>query len=101
MQSLVPQVRVRAAFCFQLECDISFLALNVMYIFAWLEELHERTVRIFRPARTASQQGKAGTKLWKVDFDILEGGGRWENPLMGWASRQVEQADLLILTRVV
>lgn len=50
------------------------------------EELHQRTVRIFRPAKTANSSGKAGTKVWRVDFDILQGSARWENPLMGWAS---------------
>ncbi|KAG8949779.1 hypothetical protein FRC04_008319 [Tulasnella sp. 424] len=23
---------------------------------------------------------------WRLNFDVLQGGGRWENPLMGWAS---------------
>ncbi|SAM68404.1 probable NADH-ubiquinone oxidoreductase 21 kDa subunit, mitochondrial precursor [Ustilago sp. UG-2017a] len=50
------------------------------------EELHQRTVRIFRPTKTANSSGKAGTKVWRVDFDILQGSARWENPLMGWAS---------------
>ncbi|ORE11038.1 hypothetical protein BCV72DRAFT_130384 [Rhizopus microsporus var. microsporus] len=50
------------------------------------DELLERNVRIYKPARTAAQQGKNGTKLWRIDFDILEEGNRWENPLMGWAS---------------
>ncbi|KAJ9476674.1 NADH dehydrogenase [ubiquinone] iron-sulfur protein 4, mitochondrial [Pseudozyma hubeiensis] len=50
------------------------------------EELHQRTVRIFRPAKTANSSGKAGTKVWRVDFDILQGSARWENPLIGWAS---------------
>ena len=52
-----------------------------------LEDLLERTVRIFKPSRSASQQGKNGTRLWRIDFDILEDGNRWENPLIGWASR--------------
>lgn len=51
------------------------------------EAILDRTVRIFKPSRTSAQQGKNGTKLWRIDFDILEDGNRWENPLMGWASR--------------
>lgn len=47
----------------------------------------ERSVRIFKPTRTPTQQGKNGTRLWRIDFDILEDGNRFENPLMGWASR--------------
>ncbi|CAO3635274.1 unnamed protein product [Mucor fragilis] len=50
------------------------------------ETLLDRQVRIFRPTRTPTQQGKNGTRLWRIDFDILEDGNRWENPLMGWAS---------------
>jgi len=58
------------------------------------EELRERTVRVFRPARTASQQGTQDARLWKIDFDILEGSARWENPLMGWASSADTQQAL-------
>ncbi|CAO3653811.1 unnamed protein product [Mucor hiemalis] len=50
------------------------------------ESLLDRQVRIFKPTRTPVQQGKNGTRLWRIDFDILEDGNRWENPLMGWAS---------------
>jgi len=32
------------------------------------------------------QSGGAKGNRWRIDFDILQGGGRWENPLMGWAS---------------
>ncbi|KAG8904201.1 hypothetical protein FRB99_002104 [Tulasnella sp. 403] len=40
-----------------------------------------------------------GTKgdMWRIDFDILQGGGRWENPLMGWAS----SADYVQGTRLL
>ncbi|KAG0740505.1 hypothetical protein G6F57_000738 [Rhizopus arrhizus] len=58
------------------------------------EDLLERNVRIFKPARTASQQGKNGTRLWRIDFDIMEEGNRWENPLMGWASSSDYQQAL-------
>ncbi|KAG8598901.1 hypothetical protein GDO81_002789 [Engystomops pustulosus] len=47
------------------------------------EELKNRKVRIFVPARNAMQSGVQNTKKWKLDFDTRE---RWENPLMGWAS---------------
>ncbi|KAM3578552.1 ndufs4 NADH dehydrogenase Fe-S protein subunit [Umbelopsis sp. WA50703] len=58
------------------------------------EDLRERTVRIYRPAKTATQSGKQGAKLWKIDFDILPDGARWENPLMGWASSSDYQQSL-------
>jgi NADH dehydrogenase (ubiquinone) Fe-S protein 4 len=32
------------------------------------------------------QSGGAKGMRWRLDWDILPGGGRWENPLMGWAS---------------
>ncbi|UZJ53219.1 hypothetical protein CBS101457_002539 [Exobasidium rhododendri] len=49
-------------------------------------ELRQRPVRIFKPAKTANSSGRAGTSFWRVDFDILQGSARWENPLIGWAS---------------
>jgi NADH dehydrogenase (ubiquinone) Fe-S protein 4 len=32
------------------------------------------------------QSGGAKMERWRIDFDVLQGGGRWENPLMGYAS---------------
>ena len=32
------------------------------------------------------QSGDAKSERWRIDFDDLQGGGRWENPLMGYAS---------------
>lgn len=32
------------------------------------------------------QSAKGKTKVWRIDWDVLQGAGRWENPLMGWAS---------------
>ena len=49
-----------------------------------MEEMASRTVRIYKPARNAMQSGTHATRLWILDFDTQE---RWENPLMGWASR--------------
>ncbi|CAH8650651.1 unnamed protein product [Schistosoma guineensis] len=47
------------------------------------EHQSERRVRIFIPAKPATQSGTHGTRLWRIEFDNRE---RWENPLMGWAS---------------
>ncbi|KXN72248.1 hypothetical protein CONCODRAFT_81467 [Conidiobolus coronatus NRRL 28638] len=60
------------------------------------EELKLRTVRIFRPTRNVMQSGVNATRKWRLDFDILEGSARWENPLMGWAS----SSDYLQGTRI-
>ncbi|KAI5117456.1 hypothetical protein M0805_005833 [Coniferiporia weirii] len=49
-------------------------------------ELRHRTVRVYKPTRSTMQSGGARGEKWRIDFDILQGGGRWENPLMGWAS---------------
>lgn len=49
-------------------------------------ELRHRVVRIYQPTRNTMQSGGAKGKRWRLDWDTLPGGGRWENPLMGWAS---------------
>ncbi|KAH9969772.1 ETC complex I subunit conserved region-domain-containing protein [Russula dissimulans] len=49
-------------------------------------ELRHRVVRIYQPTRNTMQSGGAKGKRWRLDWDTLSGGGRWENPLMGWAS---------------
>ncbi|GAB7361666.1 hypothetical protein MBLNU230_g1716t1 [Neophaeotheca triangularis] len=50
------------------------------------QELQARTVRIFRPAKTATQSGDWHGHQWRMDWDVLSKGHRWENPLMGWQS---------------
>lgn len=45
--------------------------------------LTKRTVRIFRPSRTAMQSGSMQTRQWRLEFDIQP---KWENPLMGWTT---------------
>jgi hypothetical protein len=43
-------------------------------------------VRIFQPAKTAMQSGRAGTRKWTLEF---EPGARPElDPLMGWTTSQ-------------
>ncbi|CAL1712844.1 unnamed protein product [Somion occarium] len=59
-------------------------------------ELRHRSVRIFQPARSTTQSGTGKSNRWRIDWEILEGGGRWENPLMGWAS----SADYMQGTRM-
>lgn len=49
-------------------------------------EMQHRQVRIFRPTKSTMQSAKGKTKRWMLDWDVLQGSGRWENPLMGWAS---------------
>ncbi|KAK4097018.1 hypothetical protein N658DRAFT_500953 [Parathielavia hyrcaniae] len=49
-------------------------------------ELQARTVRIFKPSKPATQSGDNLGKRWRMDWDVLPKGHRWENPLMGWQS---------------
>ncbi|KAK4544364.1 hypothetical protein LTR36_004255 [Oleoguttula mirabilis] len=49
-------------------------------------DLQARTVRIYRPAKTATQSGDWHSHQWRMDWDVLSKGHRWENPLMGWQS---------------
>ncbi|KAF2488217.1 ETC complex I subunit conserved region-domain-containing protein [Neohortaea acidophila] len=49
-------------------------------------ELQARTVRIFRQAKPATQSGDWHSHHWRMDWDPLGKGHRWENPLMGWQS---------------
>ncbi|HEV2082870.1 MAG TPA: ETC complex I subunit [Brevundimonas sp.] len=38
--------------------------------------------RIYRPARTAMQSGKAKTREWRLEFEPAT--ARFQDPLMGW-----------------
>ncbi|GMK56459.1 hypothetical protein CspeluHIS016_0302990 [Cutaneotrichosporon spelunceum] len=49
-------------------------------------ELQHRQVRIFKPTKNTMQSAKGKTKVWRIDWDVLQGSGRWTNPLMGWQS---------------
>ncbi len=41
------------------------------------------TARIYQPAKTAIQSGRAKTKAWVLDFDPRD--AQVADPLMGWA----------------
>ncbi|KAI0006801.1 ETC complex I subunit conserved region-domain-containing protein [Xylariaceae sp. FL0662B] len=49
-------------------------------------ELQARSVRIYQPSKPATQSGNWGGHHWRMDWDVLGKGHRWENPLMGWQS---------------
>ncbi|PPQ96684.1 hypothetical protein CVT26_010313 [Gymnopilus dilepis] len=59
-------------------------------------ELRHRSVRIYQPTRNTMQSGAGKSERWRIDWDTLPGAGRWENPLMGWAS----SADYMQGTRI-
>ena len=48
--------------------------------------LANRLPRIYKEAKTATQSGDWHSHHWRMDWDILSKGHRWENPLMGWQS---------------
>lgn len=51
-----------------------------------LEISQTNSNRIYRPVKTATQSGTWHSHAWKMDWDPLPKGYRWENPLMGWQS---------------
>ncbi|KAF9046607.1 ETC complex I subunit conserved region-domain-containing protein [Panaeolus papilionaceus] len=61
-----------------------------------LDELRHRAVRIYQATRNTMQSGSGKSERWRLDWDILPGAGRWENPLMGYAS----SADYVQGTRI-
>ena len=46
----------------------------------------DMVLSIFRPAKPATQSGDWHRYTWRMDWDPLQKGHRWENPLMGWQS---------------
>ncbi|AOA62732.1 Subunit of mitochondrial NADH:ubiquinone oxidoreductase (complex I) [Komagataella phaffii CBS 7435] len=50
------------------------------------ELITERVARIYQEAKAATQSGQHNTETWKIDWDILNKGNRWENDLMGYQS---------------
>lgn len=41
---------------------------------------------IYKETKPATQSGAWRSAHWRMDWDILPKGHRWENPLMGWQS---------------
>lgn len=56
-------------------------------------------VRIYQPAKTAMQSGKARTKKWRIAFD--ETSPKFVEPLMGWVGMRdtTQQLDLTFSTQ--
>ncbi|MGF1609596.1 MAG: ETC complex I subunit [Kiloniellales bacterium] len=53
-------------------------------------------VRIYKPSKTAMQQGQAGTRRWVLEF---EPGARQVEPLMGWTSSRDTRAQVRLRFR--
>lgn len=43
-----------------------------------------RIVKIYKPAKPATQSSNNDGSTWRLDFDIIGKSNRWENDLMGW-----------------
>ncbi|MDO9125573.1 ETC complex I subunit [Parvibaculum sp.] len=50
--------------------------------------------RIYKPAKTAMQSGRAKTKKWVLEFE--PGSARHVEPLMGWTSSRDTNAQVLL-----
>ncbi|RCK60695.1 NADH-ubiquinone oxidoreductase subunit, mitochondrial [Candida viswanathii] len=48
------------------------------------ELVTSRVVRIYQEAKPATQSGHHNGSHWKLDWDVLGKGNRWENDLMGY-----------------
>ena len=46
--------------------------------------LQKKLCRIYKPCKSVMQSCDGNSRYWRIDFDNNE---RWENPLVGWASR--------------
>jgi NADH dehydrogenase (ubiquinone) Fe-S protein 4 len=44
------------------------------------------TLSIYKPSKPATQSGEWHGHHWRMDWDVLSKGHRWENPLIGWQS---------------
>ena len=61
------------------------------------DDLHRRTVRIYRPAKSAMQSGLHGNRFWRLDWDVKPDDNRWEHPVMFWAARFVLYNEWLLI----
>lgn len=55
-----------------------------------------RLVRIYKETKYATQNGNRNSQFWKLEWDILSKGNRWEHDLTGYQST----ADYLQATRL-
>ncbi len=49
-------------------------------------------VRIYQPAKTAMQSGRAKTKAWKLEYE--PSASQYVEPLMGWVGQRDTQQQL-------
>lgn len=50
------------------------------------ELITERVVRIYQESKPATQSGTWGQHDWRIEWDLLGKGNRWENDLIGYQS---------------
>lgn len=66
--------------------DASKITSNEVVSGAPVELVTNRVVRISKEAKPATQSGRHQGKFWKLDWDVLGKGNRWENDLIGYQS---------------
>jgi hypothetical protein len=52
------------------------------------------TARLYKPAKTAMQSGRAKTHEWTLEFEATE--PKRQDPLMGWAGSRDTQTQVFI-----
>lgn len=50
------------------------------------ERVTNRTVRIYKPSKPATQSSNHDGSTWRIEWEIIGGSNRWENDLMGYQS---------------
>lgn len=50
------------------------------------ELVTDRVVKIFKESKSATQSGVHNRSVWRLEWDILGKGNRWENDLIGYQS---------------
>ncbi|KAG0652513.1 NADH-ubiquinone oxidoreductase 21 kDa [Hyphodiscus hymeniophilus] len=65
---------------------IELEARTVRFVYRSKRNFPANVPRIYKEAKTATQSGDWHGHHWRMDWDILSKGHRWENPLMGWQS---------------
>ncbi|EGV60623.1 ndufs4 NADH dehydrogenase Fe-S protein subunit [Yamadazyma tenuis] len=48
------------------------------------DSVTSRVVRIYKPAKAATQSSNNDGRSWRIDWDIVGKSNRWENDLMGY-----------------
>jgi NADH dehydrogenase (ubiquinone) Fe-S protein 4 len=62
------------------------VAQSGLFLLSVIWRLWSNNLSIYKPSKPATQSGEWHGHHWRMDWDVLSKGHRWENPLMGWQS---------------